>query len=372
MTFNMNRRHVLQTGTAATALSLSGLPARSAPKKGGTLRLGLKGGNTSDTWDGRTHTDSFMINMAHGCVFDCMTEIAADGSLKGELAENWEASADARVWTFNLRKGVTFHNGKDFNADDVLETFALHVGEGSKSPAKPIIGAIEEMKKLDSHQIQFTLSTGNADFPFLLSDYHILIHPAGMIEESMTKGIGTGAYRNVSFEPGVRCVNERNENDYRDDRGWFDSVECIAISDTAARMNAIMTNQVDAINNVDTKTESLLKRNPNVKIFEVTGNQHYTFPMHANLAPYDNVDVRKAIKHAFNRQELVDKILLGHGAIANDHPIGPANQYYAPDLDQTSYDPDKAKFHLKQAGLDSLKIDLSFGIGSLHWQLVGW
>ncbi|MEM6934179.1 MAG: ABC transporter substrate-binding protein, partial [Pseudomonadota bacterium] len=145
----------------------------------------------------------------------------------------------------------------------------------------------------------------------------------------------------------------------RDDRGWFDSIEAIAISDTAARMNAIMTNQVDAINNVDTKTESLLKRNPNVEIFEVTGNQHYTFPMHANIAPYDNVDVRKAIKYAFNRQELVDKILLGHGAIANDHPIGPANQYYASDLPQTEFDPDKAKFHLKQAGLDSLKVDLS-------------
>ncbi|MEM6932368.1 MAG: ABC transporter substrate-binding protein, partial [Pseudomonadota bacterium] len=260
MSFNLNRRQALQAGSAATALSLTGFQASAAPKKGGTLRLGMKGGNTSDSWDGRTHSDSFMINMGHGCVFDCMTEIAADGSLKGELAENWEASADAKTWTFNLRKGVTFHNGKDFGADDVIETFALHVGEESKSPAKPIIAAITEMKKLDTHQVQFTLQAGNADFPFLLSDYHILIHPAGMIEESIAKGIGTGAYKNAGFEPGVRCVAERNENDYRDDRGWFDSIEAIAISDTAARMNAIMTNQVDAINNVDTKTESLLKR----------------------------------------------------------------------------------------------------------------
>ena len=89
----------------------------------------------------------------------------------------------------------------------MIETFALHVGEDSKSPAKPIIGAITEMKKMNDHQVQFELKAGNADFPFLLSDYHILIHPAGMIEESIEKGIGTGAYKlSKAFEPGVRCL----------------------------------------------------------------------------------------------------------------------------------------------------------------------
>ncbi|MEM6904996.1 MAG: ABC transporter substrate-binding protein, partial [Pseudomonadota bacterium] len=254
MTFKMNRRQALQTGVAAGAVATtSGLARADTPQKGGTLKLGMAGANTSDSWDGRTHSDSFMINMAHGCVFDCMTEIGADGQLKGELAESWEASSDAKTWTFNLRQGVTFHNGKDFVAEDVLETFALHVGEESKSPAKPIIGAIDEMKKLGKHQVQFTLKAGNADFPFLLSDYHILIHPAGMIEESIAKGIGTGLYKNEGFEPGVRAVASRYADHYKGDAaGHFDSIEAIAISDAAARMNAIMTGQVDAINKVDT------------------------------------------------------------------------------------------------------------------------
>jgi len=76
-------------------------------------------------------------------------------------------------------------------------------------------------------------------------------------------------------------------------------------------------------------------------------------------APYNDVNVRRAIKHAVNRQELVDKVLLGHGAIGNDHPIGPANQYYAADLAQTPYDPDRAKYYLRQAGLSSLDLQLS-------------
>ncbi len=356
----ISRRGLLKTGAAAGVLAATGVPAQAQAKRGGRLRIGLAGANTSDTWDGRTHSDSFMINAAHGCVFDCLTEVAADGTLVGELAESWEASADAKTWTFNLRQGVKFHNGKDFGADDVLASLNMHVAEGAKSAAKPIVSAISEMKKLTDHQVQFTLAAGNADFPFLMSDYHILMFPAGQIEEAIANGIGTGLYQVESFDPGVRLVVNRVSEHYKDGQaGWFDSIEMIAINDASARMNALMTGQVEVVNRVDFKIESLMKANPNVNIFEVTGNQHYTFPMLTNLEPFSDVNVRKALKHGINRQELVDKILLGHGKIANDHPIGPANQYYHADLEQNEYDLDKAKFHLKEAGLDSINVALS-------------
>ena len=359
MSFNLDRRGVLKAGAAATLLTATGMPVAATPKSGGRLRLGLAGANTSDSWDGRTHSDSFMIIMAHGCVFDCLTEVAADGTLKGELAEDWEASADAKTWTFNLKKGVTFHNGRPFTADDVIASLQMHTAEDSKSAAKPIVSAISEMKKLGDHQVQFVLASGNADFPFLMSDYHILMYPADDIEGAIANGIGTGGYKVESFDPGVRLVVSNYENHYKDDACYFDSIEAIAINDASARMNALMTNQVDSVNRVDFKTEALLKRNPNVEIFEVTGNQHFTFPMLTGNAPFDNVDVRKALKHAINREEMVAKILQGHGAVGNDHPIGPANQYYAADLPQNDYDLDKAKFHMKKAGIDSLDVDIS-------------
>ena len=144
----LNRRSVLKTGAAAGVLAATGAHAAShaAPKRGGTLRMGLAGANTSDSWDGRTHSDSFMIMMGHGCVFDCLTEVGADGTLKGELAESWEASADAKTWTFKLRQGVTFHNGKAFDADDVIASLQMHTAEGAKSAAKPIVASITETK----------------------------------------------------------------------------------------------------------------------------------------------------------------------------------------------------------------------------------
>jgi peptide/nickel transport system substrate-binding protein len=77
------------------------------------------------------------------------------------------------------------------------------------------------------------------------------------------------------------------------------------------------------------------------------------------MAPFDNNDVRLALKYSLNREALLKTVLRGHGIVGNDHPIGPANQYYASELPQREYDPDKAKFHLKKAGMSNLKVDLS-------------
>ncbi len=359
MLHGISRRGLMKTGAAAGVLTLTGMPAKAATR-GGKLTAGLSGANTSDSWDARTHSDIFMLASCHGAVFDCLTEVASDGSLVGELAESWEASADAKTWTFNLRSGVTFHNGKSFGADDVIESLQMHVGEDSKSAAKPIVEAIIDMTKITDTQVQFTLASGNADFPYLMSDYHIVMYPAGQIEEAIAKGIGTGLYAVESFDPGVRMVANRVDDHYKgDSAGFFDQIEYIAINDNTARMNALMTGQVDTINRIDFKTEALLKANPALRIQEVTGNQQYTFPMLTDNAPFNDVNVRKALKYGINRQEMVDKILLGHGAVGNDTPIGPANQYYNDEMEQLAYDPDKSKFYLKQAGLDSIDIDLS-------------
>ncbi|MBC6406960.1 MAG: ABC transporter substrate-binding protein [Rhodobacteraceae bacterium] len=365
----LNRRQLLRAGAAATALAASGMPALAAaptrtptrtPTRGGTLRLGLSGANTSDRWDSRTHADGFMIIASHGAVFDTLTEVAANGDLIGELAESWDASPDAEVWTFQLRRGVRFHNGKPFDADDVVASLNMHIAEGAKSAAQPIVKPITRIEKITDHEVRMTLESGNADFPYLLSDYHICMYPAGQIEEAIAKGIGTGLYRVERFDPGVRLALRRVESHYKDGRaGWFDTVEALAINDNSARMNALITRQVDVINRVDFKTEPLLRASPDIQIVEVTGNQHFTFPMLTNVAPFDDVNVRRALKHAVKRQEMVDKILQGHGAVANDIPIGPANRYFADDLPLNDYDPDKVKHYLGKAGLGSLALDLS-------------
>ena len=103
-------------GAGAMAPMLYSEAARAAPKKGGRLRQGLTGGATSDVLDPGQILDSYMINVQFGQLRNNLTEVAASGELVGELAESWEANADATQWVFNIRKGVEFHNGKTLNS----------------------------------------------------------------------------------------------------------------------------------------------------------------------------------------------------------------------------------------------------------------
>jgi peptide/nickel transport system substrate-binding protein len=102
---------------------------------------------------------------------------------------------------------------------------------------------------------------------------------------------------------------------------------------------------------------SQLKRVKKVRILDVPSTRHYTMPMFADAAPFDNLDVRLALMYAIDREEFLEKVLRGYGQIGNDHPIGPAFRFHAADIPQRSYNPDKAKYHLKKAGLSSLNVD---------------
>ena len=354
----ISRRGLMQ-GAAAGAMVLgAGLPAMAAPKKGGTMRMGKAHGQTTDTLNPATWENGFTIAMGFG-IHGYLTEVAADGSLVPNVAESWEASADAKEWTFTIRSGLTFHDGKSVTAEDVIASINHHRGEETVSAAKPIVAPVQDMKA-DGNKVVFVLDGGNADFPFILSDYHLPICAAKDGGIDWQSGNGCGTYKLIEFQPGVIARFAKNPDHWdAANRGWFDEIEMLAIVDQNARTTALVSGDVHAIDRLDLKTAGLMGRNPNVKVQSVSGTQHYTFAMSANQAPYDNVDVRLALKYAINRQELVDKILFGYGALGNDHPIGAGQRFFNSELAQREYDPDKAKFHLKKAGVDSVQVSLS-------------
>jgi peptide/nickel transport system substrate-binding protein len=155
------------------------------------------------------------------------------------------------------------------------------------------------------------------------------------------------------FEPGVRAFCTRNPNYFKSDRAWFDEIEILGINDVNARTNALKTGQIDVMNRCDLKTVHLFKRMPGIQVMRQDGSKHFTFAMRTDTAPYDNNDVRLALKYAVDREQLLKTILRGYGRVGNDHPISVANRYHADELPQRQYDPDKARFHLKKAGLSS-------------------
>ena len=328
------------------------------PKKGGRLRVGIGHGSTSDTLDPATFTDSYMQFVGYG-LRNHLTEVSNTDELIPELAESWETSDDAVQWTFKLRKGVEFHNGKTLDAGDVVATINHHLGEESKSAAKAILQSIEEVKADGKDTVVFTMKEGNADFPYIVSDYHVAIMPAKDGKLEPQSGVGTGGYVLESYEPGVRTVLKRNPNYWKEGRAHFDEAEVLVIPDVVARTNGLTTGEIDVMDRVDLKTVHLLARNKDIRIEETSGTQHFTFAMRTDLPPFDNNEVRQALKYAVDREALLQSVLRGHGVLGNDHPIGRSNRFHANELEQRTYDPDKAKFHLKNAGLSSLKVDLS-------------
>ncbi|UCH42097.1 MAG: ABC transporter substrate-binding protein [Gammaproteobacteria bacterium] len=345
--------------TAANAI-LNRVEA-ATPKKGGRLRVGLTGGATTDTMDPGQILDLYMIHLQFGQLRNSLTEVAANGELAPELAESWEASPDAKTWHFKIRKGVEFHNGKSLTSEDVVASINHHLGEESKSAAKGIMAGVVSVKADGKHAVTVELSGGDADFPFLLTDYHMNICPAnsdGTID--WASGIGTGGYILKEHDPGVRSFTTRNPNYWKTGFAHFDEVEINQIADATARSQALQGGQLDVINNVPTQTVHLMKRVPGIKIEATTGNKQITLPMRTDTAPFDNNDVRTAVKYIVNREEWLKKIVHGYGQLGNDNPVGPANIYRATEaeLPQRQYDPEKAKFHLKKAGLS--KLDINF------------
>jgi peptide/nickel transport system substrate-binding protein len=358
----VDRRRLLQGGAAA--LLIPALPAtaraQAGPKKGGRFRLGLSGANTTESHNPATWGTGAFTNIGlWGAVYNNLMEVGPDGKLVPELAESVEPTKDAKTWVFKLRKGVTFHNGKPLDADDVVASFNHHRGPESKSGAKGVVDPITNVRADGKGTVIFELASGNADFPYLTTGYHLVIGPAKDGKIDWEAAQGTGGYTLVSHQRGVRMVLKRNPSYWKAGRAHFDDVDLLGIPDAAARMNAIVTGEVDAIGRVDIKALQLLQRSPDVVVEEVTGTQHFTIPMFTDTEPFTSNDVRLALKCAIDRKALVQAILRGHGQPGNDSPITPANRYFARDLPVREYDPEKAKFHLNKAGHPTLKVDLS-------------
>lgn len=343
---------------AAGVLGLS-LPNRVAfgsAKRGGTLKLGILGGHTTDSMDPLTTLDNVQVILCWA-TYNNLVELNEKGEAVPELAESWEAEPGAKIWHFNLRTDAEFHNGKDLDADDVIYSLNRHRGPDTKSGSAGLMKSITDIKKTSKHQIRVELSGGNADLPYVFSAFNLCITPANY--DDWANPIGTGAYRMVSYEAGVRASGERNPNYWKPGRAHVDGYEVITINDDTARLNALRSGAVDIISAVPTRLAGKLDNAPNINVVRSPGPQHYTMPMDIRADPYSDIHVRQALKYSIDREKVLTQIASGYGSLGNDSPIGPADPFYNHELPIRPYDPDKARWHLKQSGMDSLTVDLS-------------
>jgi peptide/nickel transport system substrate-binding protein len=357
----LNRTAAL-TGAAVVGSSLlkASLANAAEPKKGGFMRFGMSDGSQTDTLDPATWPGSFTQSAIGGSMCNNLTEIMPDGSIAPDLAESYEPSDGAKKWVFKIRKGATFHNGKDVSPADVIASMQHHMGKDSESSAKAIVDQIDSVTADGSDTVVFNLKGGSADFPYLLADYHLPIMPAkaGGGLDWQAK-IGSGPFMLEKYEAGVSAKLKRNPNYYKDGKPYFDEVEFVVIKDVVARTNALVTGEVHLAEDLDAKTLGLLKRSPDVVIQSVPSTRHFSFDMNTQVEPYNNPDVRLALKYAIDREEILKKVYFGTASIGNDNPVAKSMKYAFNPEPQYKYDVEKAKAHLKKAGLTTVKVDLS-------------
>ena len=234
----IDRRALFASGAAAALLAASGVSAQASAKRGGRLRAALSGAGRDHSFDSREDHGLFMKVAMAGTVFDTLTEIAADGTLRGELATQWTGSADARSWVLDLRPGVVFHNNKSFKPADLIATFDLH--------RETLLTDVTQVLQVGPNRVRVELTEGDPDFPYRLSDPSLVIYPSDDMEAAMREGIGTGLYRVHKFQTGRQLLAHRVETHYKDGlRGWFDEIELVALSADAVRAEALRDHYVD-------------------------------------------------------------------------------------------------------------------------------
>ncbi|MBK1699156.1 ABC transporter substrate-binding protein [Rhodovibrio salinarum] len=325
------------------------------PKHGGSLRAAGWSSSTADTLDpakAQLSTDYVRICS----IYNRLTYLNGNSEIEMELAESVE-SDDAKTWAVKLRSGVTFHDGKPLTAADVVYSFNRHKDDAVGSQVASMAKQMSEITAEDKLNVRIVLSEPNADLPILMSLHHFQIIADGTTDFSTANG--TGPFMVEEFEPGVRSILVRNPNYWKENRPYLDSFEFFGIADDSARLNALMSGDVQYVGSLSPRATRLLDSNPQVETLSSTAGNYTNLNMRLDMAPGNDPDFVTGMKYLLNREQTVKSVRRGLGIVANDQPVPPSNRYYNDELKPKPFDPERARHHFDRAGVLGKKITLT-------------
>ena len=277
------------------------------------------------------------------------------------LAESWESNAEGSVWTFHLRQGVKFHDGRDFTAKDVVWTFQRVLDPTLELGAAATLSMLDpaQIEAVDDHTVRFTTKVPTVELPVLISSKYTAIVPDGMDREGMQANpVGTGPYMVESFTPGPNFVAQRNPDYWKAGLPKASCIELSGITESVARVAALQSGQADLLIFLEPAATATLRADPSVTLLNSPGGSVMTLSMWVDTPPFDKVEVRQAMKLVVDREKMVEAALLGNGVPGNDTPVPPSS----PDAfrsDIPARDVEEAKRLLAEAGYpDGLAVDL--------------
>ena len=335
--------------TATPLVTATATPNPDAAKYGGTLRVAYPPDHSPpDPVDAEAGIVVDMLDQ----VFEPLIRLNSDATYRPVLAESWDINDDFTTYTFNLRQGVTFHNGADFTAEDVV--FSLNrFRNPDPSFSASSLDAVEDVVAVDDYTVRLDLNTPNV---FLLDTLFLI--DAAMLDsetdiEKLRSGeevYGTGPFMLAELLPRERITMERNPNHWSGDLPYLDEVIFVGISDSAGRREALLSGEVDVVPDLYPMQLGPIYDSPDTKVFSVASSGWIGISINNQIPPFDNKLVRQALRYAVDRDLVNQMAFQGLGAPMNDSPVWPGDsRFYAPEY-LPGYDPDKARALLAEAG----------------------
>jgi peptide/nickel transport system substrate-binding protein len=343
--------------------------AMAGPKRGGTFRVGVAGGSSSDIIDGQNIvTNPDQARLMAG--FETLVGFDKNFKLKfNGLAEEVSPNKKGDIWTIRVRHGIEFHNGKTLGAADVMYSLRRLLDPKLKLFGGAALSSVNPhaMKRMDKRTVRLHLKHPDATILDALGQYVAGIVPVGYSPHAIGKAkpnVGTGPYKLKSFHPGQQSVHVRNPNYWRHGQPYFDQVVIIDFPDDTARVNALLGGQVDAITNIPPAQVAIVNGRSGKKVLQSPTAQWTPICMRVDTPPFNDKRVRKAMRLIANRPQMVKQALAGHGHVGNDM-YAPFDAAYDHSLPQRHQDIAQAKSLLKAAGHQHLTVDLQSTNGAL-------
>ncbi|SFM80334.1 peptide/nickel transport system substrate-binding protein [Pseudonocardia ammonioxydans] len=352
------RRRLLggAAGLAAAAfLAGCGGPAAARdagpPRRGGVLRVGVTGGGASDTLD--PHSPATNPDIARTLsLYEPLLHWDDAYTLQPAVAEAVRPEPGARAWTATIREGIVFHDGRPVTPDDVVATFARITDPDDPKSGASQLGVLDRVVVAGDRQVRFELSEPSPVFDQYLAEYSCGIVPADF---DVSRPVGTGAFRFEAFSPGQQSAFVRHDGYWRPDEPHLDRLELINFAEDDARINALLSGQVDAIDQVPLSLTEVVGSYESVRLLTSETGAWLPFTMRVDVAPFDDVRVRQALRLIAGRDEMVNQVLSGLGAPAADLYGRFDPQYLDPRREQ---DIERARDLLSAAGKPNLSVEL--------------
>ncbi|MDD2283524.1 MAG: ABC transporter substrate-binding protein [Eubacteriales bacterium] len=281
-------------------------------------------------------------------IYEGLVKAAPDGSIIPALAAEWDISPDGLKYTFTLREGAKFHNGREVTADDVVYCLS-RLANPEISPKSRDYTSVQTIEA-KGNQVIITLTKPDAVFLALLTEFGASVYPREAEEQLSTKPIGTGPFVLTAWEPNNSLTLDKFEQYWNPQLPKLEKVTLKIIPEPTTMVNSLLTGHVDLVPRLEPDYLHQVEDQPDLQIIDSPMNLVQLMAINNSVPPFDDIRVRQALNYAVNRQEIIQGAGWGKGTAIGSNLTPAMGSWYIDLTDMYPYNPEKAKELLTEAG----------------------